>query len=60
MRPNGFSTIIVSLHAEHDSGAVILDRNELTNHKWVSLEEAKEFDLLDNLWEQIEVVDRKG
>src|SRR3989338_8537226 len=37
IRPNGFSTIIVSLHAQHDGGEVKLNEEELVEHAWVSL-----------------------
>lgn len=57
LRPNGFSTIIVSLFAEHDDGEVQLNEDELTEHKWVDVEEAKEHDLIENIWEQIKKVD---
>lgn len=58
IRPNGFSTIIVSLYADYAKGEVKLSEDELTKHAWVTLEEAKNYDLLDNLYEQIERVDR--
>ena len=56
IRPNGFSTMIVSLFGEHDEGEVKLDENELVDHAWVDLEEAKEYDLIENIYEQIEKV----
>jgi len=56
IRPNGFSTLIVSLFADHESGEVILKEDELTEHAWVSLEEAKNYDLIENIFEQIEKV----
>jgi 8-oxo-dGTP pyrophosphatase MutT (NUDIX family) len=59
IRPNGFSTIIVSLHAEHDEGEVNLDEEELIDYAWVSLEEAKSYDLIENIFEQIEKVERR-
>ncbi|MFH1451649.1 MAG: NUDIX domain-containing protein [archaeon] len=59
IRPNGFSTIIVSLHADHDAGEVCLAQDELTEHSWVTLDEAKNYDLIENIFEQIEKVDRK-
>lgn len=59
MHPNGNSTLIVSLHAEHDSGEVELQQEELTDHAWVTLEEAKNYDLIDNIWEQIKKTDEK-
>lgn len=58
LRPNGFSTIIVSMHAEHKGGDVMLDKDELTDYAWVTLEEAKGYDLIDNIYEQIERVER--
>ena len=56
IRPNGFSTLIVSLHGEHDEGEVKLDESELVDYRWVTLEEAKEHDLIENIYEQIEKV----
>ncbi|MBW3015896.1 NUDIX domain-containing protein [Candidatus Woesearchaeota archaeon] len=57
IRPNGFSTIIVSLFAEHAEGEVILHQeDELNDYAWVTLEEAKNYDLIENIYEQIEKV----
>jgi len=58
IRPNGFSTLIVSLHAQHDQGEVKLNQDELVEHAWVNLDEAKNYDLIENIYEQIEKVDR--
>ncbi len=57
IRPNGFSTIIVSLHAEYESGSVNLNKEELTEFAWVTLQEAKDYDLIENIYNQIEKVD---
>lgn len=59
IRPNGFSTIIVSLYAEYDSGDVKLSDEELVDHAWVDIEEAKGYDLIENIYEQIMIVDKK-
>ena len=59
LRPNGFSTLIVSLYGEHEEGSVKLDESELIDYAWVSLEEAKNYDLIENILEQIEKVDSK-
>ncbi len=56
IRPNGFSTIIISLCADYKDGEVKLAEDELTDHAWVTLEEAKEYDLIENIYEQIEKV----
>ncbi len=57
LRNNGFSTVIVSLFADHAEGSVVLKEDELTEHAWVTLDEAKKYDLIENIYEQIEKVD---
>jgi 8-oxo-dGTP pyrophosphatase MutT (NUDIX family) len=59
IRPNGFSTIIVSLFSDHDSGEVKLNNEELIDFAWVDLEEAKKYDLIENIYEQICEVEKK-
>jgi len=54
IRPNGFSTIIVSLYADWDRGDVIMKQpDELIDFAWITLEEAKQYDLIENIYEQI-------
>lgn len=57
IRPNGFMTIIVSLCADYVDGDVALQRSELTDYVWVTPEEAKRYDLIENIYEQIMKVD---
>ena len=58
IRPSGFSTIIISLYADYDSGETkMLQEDELVDFAWVSLEEAKEYDLIENIYEQMEKVE---
>jgi hypothetical protein len=58
IRPNGFSTLIISMYAEHESGNVIMKQpDELVDYAWVSLTEAKKYDLIENIYEQIVKVD---
>jgi 8-oxo-dGTP pyrophosphatase MutT (NUDIX family) len=60
LRPNGYSTIIISMHAAWKSGeAKMLQPDELVDFAWVTLEEAKSYDLIENIWEQIESVEKK-
>ncbi len=58
IRSNGYPTIIVSLCGEYDKGEVKLSEEELTEYAWVTLEEAKKYDLIENIYEQIEKVDK--
>jgi len=55
IRGNGFSTIILSMKADYSSGRVSLN-DELIDHAWVTLGEAKKYDLIENIYEQIEKV----
>ncbi|MBW3004508.1 NUDIX domain-containing protein [Candidatus Woesearchaeota archaeon] len=57
IRPNGHSTIIVSLYADHAQGEVKLAKDELSEYAWVTLEEAKKYDLIENIYEQLEQVE---
>lgn len=56
IRPNGHSTIILSLFADFKDGEIKLAEDELTDYSWVTLEEAKDYDLIDNIYEQLEKV----
>ncbi len=59
IRPNGFSTVIINMLAQYVGGEVKLNQQELTDYAWVSLEQAKQYDLIENIYEQMEKVDRK-
>ena len=56
-RDDGDATIVVSLYADPEEGEVKLSP-ELVEHKWVSLEEAKEHDLIAGIYEELEMLDR--
>ena len=60
IRPNGISTIIVSLSADYASGEVELEKEELTEYAWVTLEEAKDYDLIEGIYGQIKQVSEKA
>jgi len=48
----------VSLWADYASGEVIMKQpDELVDYAWVTLEEIKNYDLIENIYEQIEKVD---
>ncbi|MDO8528443.1 MAG: NUDIX domain-containing protein [Nanoarchaeota archaeon] len=49
-------TLIISLFAEHLNGEVVLN-NESIDYKWVSLEEAKNYDLIEGIYEELIMLD---
>ena len=57
IRPDNVPAVVVSLFAEHDSGEVKLC-SALTGYAWVDLEEAKKYDLISGIYEELEMVDK--
>jgi 8-oxo-dGTP pyrophosphatase MutT (NUDIX family) len=56
IKPDNSPTLIISLFAEHSNGEVVLD-NESINYKWVDLEEAKNYDLIEGIYEELVMLD---
>lgn len=58
VRPDNIPSLIVSFYADYASGEVELCK-DLIDYKWVSLEEAKDYDLIEGIYEEIEILDKK-
>ena len=58
IRSDGILSLIISLWAE-PVGEEIKLCNALTDYKWVSLEEAKSYDLIEGIYEELEMLDKK-
>ena len=58
IREDEVPVLIVSLYAEAKGEDVKLGKS-MTDFAWVSLEEAKNYDLIDGIYEEIEILDRK-
>ena len=56
IRPDGLPSIIISMFGAHAGGEVKLC-NALTEHAWVTLEEAKKYDLIDGIYEELEMLE---
>lgn len=57
IRPDEIPTIIVSLFADYHNGEVKLCPS-LTEYAWVTLEEAKNYDLIEGIYEELEMLDK--
>jgi len=55
--PDGVPVVVLSYYAKYKSGEVKLDADSV-EFKWVTPEEAKNYDLIDGIWEEIEMVDK--
>jgi len=49
--------LIISLFADHANGEVVLC-DESIDHKWISLDEARNFDLIEGIYEELEMLDK--
>jgi len=56
IQPDNSPMLIISLSAEHDTGEVVLN-NESINYKWVDADEAKNYDLIEGIYEEIVMLD---
>lgn len=57
IRDDGIPTVIVSLFADYCGGEIRLCP-DLTEYKWVTLEEAKDYDLIEGIYEELEMLDK--
>jgi 8-oxo-dGTP pyrophosphatase MutT (NUDIX family) len=56
IRPDGVPVLVLSYFAPYVSGEVVLDE-DATEFAWVTLEQAKNYDLIDGIWDEIRQVD---
>lgn len=59
---DGSPSLVISCIAKYVSGEIQLQEDETDKYAWVSLEEAKDYDLLDGIYDEIVMVEnfRKG
>ena len=59
VRPDVIPCIIVSLHAKPKDDFNLKLCNALSDSAWVSLEESKNYDLIEGIYEELEMLDKK-
>ncbi len=57
IRPDGIPVVVLSYYARYKLGEVKLDADSI-DYKWVTLEEAKSYDIIDGIWGEIEMVEK--
>ena len=55
----GVPSLVISCIAEYDGGEVVLQKEESDKFAWVTLSEAKELPLIDGIYEELEMADKK-
>lgn len=56
VRPDGYPVVTLSYWAPYKSGEVSLCK-DLTDHAWVTLEESKNYDLIEGIRDELRMVD---
>jgi len=58
VRGDGIPTLIIACTCDFISGSVVLPP-ELTDHAWVNLEEARNYDLIDGVYDELKLAFKK-
>ncbi len=56
-RPDNIPVVVISLYADYASGEVKLSP-DMTEYKWVTLEEAKKYNFISGIYEEIVMLDK--
>jgi NADH pyrophosphatase NudC (nudix superfamily) len=56
---DGNPSLVISCKADYVSGEVVLKKDESDDYTWVSLEEAKNYQLLDGIYDELVMVENK-
>jgi len=57
IRPDSIPTFVISLFADYHEGDVKLN-NEMSDYRWVTLGEAKDYELIPGIYEELVMLDR--
>ncbi len=56
VRPDGYPVVTLSYWAQYKGGEVKLCR-DLSDYAWVTLDKAKDYDLIEGIWDELKLVD---
>jgi 8-oxo-dGTP diphosphatase len=56
---DGSPSLVISCMADYVSGEVVLQEGETDQFAWVSLEEAKDYSLIDGIYDELVMTDKK-
>ena len=56
---DGNPSLVISCMADYSSGQIKLQKEETDKYAWVDLKEAKNYDLLDGIYDELIMVDKK-
>ena len=56
---DGAPSLVISCIADYESGKIKLQPSESDNYAWVSLKEAKKYDLIDGIYDELAMAEQK-
>ena len=56
---DGSPSLVISCTADYKSGDTILQPDEVDEYKWVTLEEAKNYELIDGIYDELVMAENK-
>jgi 8-oxo-dGTP diphosphatase len=56
---DGSPSLVISCLAEHQSGDVTLQQDEADQFAWINLEEAKQYDLIDGIYDELVMAEQQ-
>ena len=56
---DGAPSLVISCLAEYEEGEIVLQENETDKYEWVTVEEAKNYDLIDGIYDEIAMADKQ-
>ncbi len=56
---DGAPSLVISVMADYKSGDVVLQENETDKYEWITLEEAKNYELIDGIYDELVMADNK-
>jgi len=59
LHPGHAPSLIISCTAKYKSGKVTLQKEETDKYAWVSLKEAKNYDLIEGIYDELEMVKKQ-
>ena len=59
IRGDGIPILVISLYGDYAGGEIKLEDESTGDYKWVSLEEAREYDFIEGIYEELVMLDRK-
>ncbi len=57
---DGKPSLVVSCMADYQSGEVTLQEEEMDDFAWVTLKEAKDYDLIDGIYDELVMAEKKA